>query len=401
MPEKILIVDDDIDSLKLIGYMLQRNGYEIIAANSGAQALSKAFAEHPDLIILDVMMPDMNGYDVCRKLRANPQTQTTPIIMFTAKTMIDDKVAGFEAGADDYLTKPTHPAELTSRVKTILARNVPAEAEPVVTSTPPPPTIKSIAHKGISIGVIGAKGGVGTTTLALNIAAALLAHESNVIISDFRPGSGSLGAYLGFPRSVGWANLFTRAAAEIKLDSVEQEIETHSSGLRALLSSARPKEAQFHISLDTVTAVLHHLQLMSKVLVLDLGSTYTAAISRLQREMDKLVLVIEPNPIALKMGQDMLHELQGNGDGQHIHIVVVNRVQSAMQTPWHEVEHILGKEIRAIISPAPDLAFQSAEAQLPMVLFQPGATTSGQIIKLAEDLYARIKTIANGLTTEI
>ncbi|HVU12446.1 MAG TPA: response regulator, partial [Phototrophicaceae bacterium] len=120
MAEKILVVDDDIDSLKLIGLMLQRNGYEVIAANAGNQALTRAASDHPDLIILDIMMPDMNGYEVSRRLRRNPETQNIPIIMFTAKTLIDDKVAGFEAGADDYLTKPTHPAELASRVKAIL-----------------------------------------------------------------------------------------------------------------------------------------------------------------------------------------------------------------------------------------------------------------------------------------
>src|SRR3990172_4688022 len=123
MSERILIVDDDNDSLKLIGLMLQRHGYEVIAANAGNQGIAKATSESPDLIILDVMMPDMNGYEVCRRLRANPATQSIPIIMFTAKTLIDDKVAGFEAGADDYLTKPTHPAELASRVKTILQRS--------------------------------------------------------------------------------------------------------------------------------------------------------------------------------------------------------------------------------------------------------------------------------------
>lgn len=398
MPEKILIVDDDIDSLKLIGLMLQRTGYEVVAASTGAQALSKAFAESPDLIILDVMMPDMNGYDVCRKLRAHAQTKATPIIMFTAKTMIDDKVAGFEAGADDYLTKPTHPAELASRVKTILARNQPAGVK-TSAPTPPPQVIKHLAHKALSIGVIGAKGGVGTTTLALNIAVALLQNENHVIVSDFRPGSGSLGTYLGFPRSVGWANLFTRPAAEIKAETVEKELELHSSGLRALLSSSRPKEAQFNIALDSVMAVTQQLQSQSRVVVMDLGSTYTNAISRLQREMDQLVLVVEPNAIALKLGQDLLHELQGNGDGSHIHIVVVNRLQSALQTPWHEVEHILGKEIRAIISPAADLAFQAAEAQVPIILYQPNAAISGQFVKLADELQASAKTIVSGLTT--
>ena len=122
MAEKILIVDDDVDSLKLIGMMLQRQGYEIVAASNGQQALARARADEPELIILDVMMPDMDGYEVCRRLRHDSTTQAIPIIMFTAKTLVDDKVAGFEAGADDYLTKPTHPSELQSHVKALLAR---------------------------------------------------------------------------------------------------------------------------------------------------------------------------------------------------------------------------------------------------------------------------------------
>ena len=154
MSEKILIVDDDADSLKLIGLMLQRQGYEIIAANTGQQALDRATAERPDLVILDIMMPDMDGYDVCRRLRHDSATQAIPIIMFTAKTMVDDKVAGFEAGADDYLTKPTHPAELASRVKVVLARNAAQRL--------------GKNDRAFSMGLIGAKGGVGTTTLALN-----------------------------------------------------------------------------------------------------------------------------------------------------------------------------------------------------------------------------------------
>src|SRR5688572_26933441 len=166
MAEKILIVDDDVDSLKLIGLMLKRNGYEVSAADSGGKALSKAEAEIPDLIILDVMMPDMNGLDVCRRLRANPATAEIPIIMFTAKTMIDDKVKGFEAGADDYLTKPTHPAELSSRVKAILARSAARQAQQAQQQ----PARKQNA----AVGVLGAKGGVGTTTLSVNLAAALM-----------------------------------------------------------------------------------------------------------------------------------------------------------------------------------------------------------------------------------
>ncbi|MEO8358104.1 MAG: response regulator, partial [Chloroflexota bacterium] len=122
MSEKILIIDDDLDTLRLVGLMLQRQGYQISAATNGQQGLDKAFEEDPDLILLDIMMPDMDGYEVTRRLRRNPSTMATPILMFTAKTQLDDKVIGFEVGANDYLTKPTHPSELQARVKTLLSR---------------------------------------------------------------------------------------------------------------------------------------------------------------------------------------------------------------------------------------------------------------------------------------
>ena len=123
MSKKVLVVDDSLDVIKMIGLMLQHQGFEIIAAQSGAQALAKAQAENPDVIILDIMMPGVDGYEVCRRLRADPVTANTPILMFTAKTSVSDKVAGFEAGADDYLTKPIRPSDLVSRIEAVLLRS--------------------------------------------------------------------------------------------------------------------------------------------------------------------------------------------------------------------------------------------------------------------------------------
>ena len=150
MAERILIVDDDVDTMRLVGIMLQRQGYQIVAASNGSQGLEKAIAEKPDLILLDVMMPDMDGYEVTRRLRQNPSTATIPILMFTAKTQLDDKVTGFEVGADDYLTKPTHPTELQSHVKALLARTAVDKTD----------EIKAPANQnGYVIGVISARSG--------------------------------------------------------------------------------------------------------------------------------------------------------------------------------------------------------------------------------------------------
>jgi DNA-binding response OmpR family regulator len=123
MADKILIIDDDVDTLKLVGLMLQKQGYRIAAANNGERGLTQAEVEKPDLILLDIMMPEMDGYEVAKRLRANPLTASIPILIFTAKTQLDDKVTGFEAGADDYLTKPTRPTELSAHVKALLTRS--------------------------------------------------------------------------------------------------------------------------------------------------------------------------------------------------------------------------------------------------------------------------------------
>src|SRR5436189_5673358 len=160
MSEKILIVDDDLDTLRLVGLMLQRQGYQISAATNGQQGLDKAFEEDPDLILLDVMMPDMDGYEVTRRLRQNPATEETPILMFTAKSQLDDKVVGFEVAANDYLTKPTHPSELQARVKTLLARVVKKKE---LNSN------GGNANRGYVIGVLAPRGGLGVTALAVNL----------------------------------------------------------------------------------------------------------------------------------------------------------------------------------------------------------------------------------------
>lgn len=114
----ILIVDDKPQNLQFLGKLLSNNGYEVAMAQSGVQALTFVKTESPDLILLDVMMPEMDGYEVCGKLKAGPPTHHIPVIFLTAKSDAQDIVKGFEAGGVDYVTKPFHSAELLARIKT-------------------------------------------------------------------------------------------------------------------------------------------------------------------------------------------------------------------------------------------------------------------------------------------
>jgi PleD family two-component response regulator len=114
----ILIVDDNPHNLMLLGTFLRDNGYEVVEISQGAQALDYLSENSPDLILLDIMMPDMDGYTICQKIKSAPLTRHIPVIFLTAKTGPDDVVRGFEVGGVDYVTKPFHAVELLARVKT-------------------------------------------------------------------------------------------------------------------------------------------------------------------------------------------------------------------------------------------------------------------------------------------
>ncbi|CAI8221943.1 MAG: Alkaline phosphatase synthesis transcriptional regulatory protein PhoP [Flavobacteriaceae bacterium] len=118
----ILLVDDELDILEIIGYNLTAEGYNVVTAQNGVEAIKKAKKHKPKLIILDVMMPEMDGIEACEKLRLIPDLSETVITFLTARGEDYSQVAGFEAGADDYITKPVKPKVLTSKVKSLLRR---------------------------------------------------------------------------------------------------------------------------------------------------------------------------------------------------------------------------------------------------------------------------------------
>jgi two-component system phosphate regulon response regulator PhoB len=127
--ERILVVDDEEDVLELVRYNLDKNGYKVITAASGEQAIIEAGGKTPDLIILDLMLPGIDGLEVCRKLKSDVKTERIPIIMLTAKGEETDIVTGLELGADDYVTKPFSPKVLIARIRRLLHRTVSRDLE--------------------------------------------------------------------------------------------------------------------------------------------------------------------------------------------------------------------------------------------------------------------------------
>jgi len=378
MAEKILIVDDEFDTLRLVGLMLERQGYVIVAAENGQQALQVLKKEKPNLVLLDIMMPGMDGFEVARRIRADDEVSNIPIIMFTAKTQVEDKVAGLEAGADVYLTKPTQPRELFAQVKVLMAR-----ARKSITTPLPRET-----QRGIMIGVTAAKGGVGVSSLAINLAITLHNLTNNrTLVADFNPGRGDISWDLGFAAKGGLNRLLEQDAATITPEIVSNELALHDSGIHLLLASQSPKEAVQLTQGTKFKAVASQLPHIAQWTILDLGSHLFPATQSLAKLCDEILIVLEPTPTNVNQTKALIDDLATlEISGDRVRTILINRIRSSIQLNWKQVENDLGYKLAAVLTPAPELAFQASVSHIPMVMQQPGNITAQQYQKLASTI---------------
>lgn len=178
MPAKILVVEDEQDIVELVRYHLEREGFRVVAASDGPGALRAIAGEKPDLVILDLMLPGIDGLEVCRRLRRDPSTVRLPIIMLTAKGEEVDKIVGLELGADDYVTKPFSPRELVARVKALLRRSTEPEMAEVF----------RFGSLEVDVGrhTVTVQGGaVELTSKEFDLLRALIAAKGRVLSRDF------------------------------------------------------------------------------------------------------------------------------------------------------------------------------------------------------------------------
>jgi DNA-binding response OmpR family regulator len=387
MPEKILIVDDDLDTLRLVGMMLQKQGYQIVAASSGPQGLELAFNELPDLILLDVMMPMMDGYEVARRLRANEKTANTPILMFTAKSQLDDKVTGFEAGADDYLTKPTHPTELQAHVKALLARSNKGKGGGINPVTGP-----AIEQPAYVIGVIAARGGLGVTTVASNLAASLRKKTNlEVILAEFRPGLGALALDMNLSQPDGLAALLKMPPGEITRDAIRQQLSQHgASGIDILAASVQPRDGILINNVQQFEVILSRLTFMARYVVVDLGCGITPLNQKLLPSMSEILVIAEPFANSLQHGQNLLDNMvELNVDRTRLRVVANYRLRSEAQLSVPQVQERIKYPIEVTFTPVPELLLQAIRMQTLAVLVQQDSLTTQQYTALAGKIETR------------
>ncbi len=379
MAEKILIVDDDVQTLRLVGLMLERQGYKILAASNGTQAIGMARSENPDLILLDVMMPDVDGFSVARTLRKEPETTGIPILMFTARAQVEDKIAGYESGADDYLTKPIHPAELTAHMRAILSRNKGREGTPL--------------ERGYTIGVMAAKGGLGVSSLVLNLGINYYQNtKQDVIAAELRPGQGSWGTELGLAGQEGLNNLLRMNPNDISTSTIENELMRVPYGIRLLLASPYSRDVALIKNIANIEAVVDHLSLMARLTLLDIGLNTHLAYEEILNLCKEMIVVTEPFPGTINRTRLLIDDLKqrGFGNTKPITLVSVNRIRADVQMSVTQIQEALGMPVSQVIPPAPEVAFQAATRNLPMIQVQIGGMLSLQYSRLAEAIAERV-----------
>ncbi len=373
--DRVLIVDDEPNLLRLVEYALQQEGYETLVATTGVEAIAAVEQHDPDLLILDVMMPDMTGLEVCQRIRANPATENMPIIILSARGQVSDKIEGLEAGADEYLAKPVLPEEMVARVTALLQRTRRLQRD-------------HQTEKGRVVGIIGAKGGVGTTTLALNLAATFAEQGDGVIVCELRDHVGTAARQLGQIPDASFAELTTLQPLDVGSKEVAGKLMAHPAGFNVLYAP-QPGEVVEELSAELAEAVVDRLASLGSHVFLDLPYPLTAATCAALGSCDDIVLVVEREPGAVWSAAAHLDSMRSLGvPRSRVSAVLVNRARLGVSTNMEEVRAHLECDLLGLIPAGEGFMFAYAKG-LPLVSAQPDDPAAGAVRDIAAALNAR------------
>ncbi|HXF60513.1 MAG TPA: response regulator [Caldilineaceae bacterium] len=373
MSAKILIVDDQAVMLRLIGLPLEQEGFTIITAMTGAEALQKIQAEKPDLVVLDILLPDANGIDLCRRIRQVMNLVDLPIIILSGQTELSAKIQGLEAGADEYVTKPVDPKEMVVRVRALLARTQRLRQLPSAAAT----------RQGAIISVIGCKGGVGTTTLVANLATALAMQRHKTIALELRPYFGTLARHFNLRPGPTLSEIAELVPQHITAQQVTPRLLGPTlHGLQVLVGPQQLREYR-EIQPDQVEALLNVLVQLASYVLVDLPHMPSVAGRAALRAAQTILVVVEPERTAVAAAQALLELLRAWSIAGVIRVVVVNRLQSSLGQSLSEIERALNSEVVGTVPGAPDLAASALVTGAPLVASAPGTVVAEALMDIA------------------
>lgn len=358
---KILLIEDDIDSLEILKQELLAHDYQVLTATNGVEGLRKAQTEEPDLIILDVMLPGLDGFEVCHRLRTTPQTAELPIIMLSAKAQDNDRSTGLKVGADEYLTKPVNLSQLVACMEQLLAKKSPIS-----------PT------KRRALAFIGSKGGVGTSTLVVNIAIALAQGGSSVVVIDLCPYFGTVTSLLGLQPEHAISDLPKSPRG------LEALLITHESGVR-VLPGPQTAEDYRRISPSDVDNLVQELRTMAQYLLIDIPGHPSNITEAALTKCDLVAVVARSSPGSLASIDSTISLLTKLGiDRERLRIVLIESGEPS-QMDFKVEFPLLG-----ILPYDAKGCFEGEERRTPIILSEPNSAMASSLRELAHRIVSDI-----------
>ncbi len=366
MPSTILVIDHDVQVVENVQQLLTAEGYEVLTTVTGQAGMMLAELNHPLLILLDIDLPDVNGYEVCRALRAMPAVAKIPILIYATRADVEDKVAGFKAGANDYIVKPVAAAELLARIRAALRSGE-----------------KTLAH---IIALWGPKGGVGTSTLALNLAVALRAKtQKRVTLMDASILSGTLAVMLNLVPQHTVADLLPRLD-QLDAELLSSVLAPHPSGMRVLASQPWSQDG-YSPQPAELERILSWLQEASDYVIVDTAPSLDPSTIAVLRLSDPIV-VLTPEMTALRNARLFLTLGKSWQMPQEL-ILALNRYSIKGGIQLRDVEAALQSKIDVQIPYDEPLVTYSINRGVPLVTSHPKSGVARGLYQLADAVIAR------------
>ena len=360
----VLVIDDDPNTLRLVGYMLERSGFDVRLAGDGEDGLAKASQQPPDLIVLDVMMPGLNGYQVCERLRADPRTASIPIIILTARSQRIDEQTALEVGADLYVSKPVAPDELVEKVKDLLSR--PSDV---------PPAVAAKILAGQIVSVFSLRGGVGVTLLATNLAVALAQqYQDTVPLIDLSLAGGHVAIMLNLRRKRTIAHLL---AGRVDSEAIEEHLLPHPSGVRLLAAPSVPPPSGA-ISPDAVEQLLGVLKPLYSYIVVDTASSLDEVTMSVLHMADQILLVLSPDVLSVQTTLVTRQTLQARGIALDKVRLILNQTSPRPALPLKMIEKALKQSINTVLPYEEKQAVAIAKGE-PLLIGDPASPLASAI----------------------
>ena len=375
--ERILFVDDEEQIRKLLSTWLTRHGYEISVANDGWEALKTIRAKAPDLVITDVNMPNMNGLELTRRMRADHRTARIPVIMLSARKQADDVLSGYAEGADEYVPKPVEMAVLEAKIEVLIKRFRTTKGG------------EAVAKRGGNVVLfLHAKGGVGCTTLAVNAAVALAAttiYRVTLLDLNLEFGNAPMLMNLTSPRTL--ADLAENAHEQLDETTFGSYLEQDRSGVRVLAGCDLPERAEL-VTVPAVQQAVDLLQKQSDYVVVDAPASFSQHVLAVLDSTDAVVVVTAAHLPSLKATKQALEVLEKLSFPTERTVLVVNRTSAA----GVEMDHVARFFNRKpdVVVPHTEAADDAADRGRPLTVLHPDSAAS----KVVRDLAARIAVAA-------